>query len=115
MSFKVEVTSSVDIPKDLAKIDNAEFWKFAHTEWNKLIFPYVPFDTGTLAESVNISSDCIEYRAPYASTVYNQNRNFRTDKHELASSRWDEAAAPTQSPKLIEALQAYVDSGRLKL
>lgn len=115
MSFDIKVTSSIDIPKNLAKINNAAFWKFAHAEWNRLIFPYVPFDTGTLAESVNISADCIEYRAPYASSVYSQNRNFRKDKHPLATARWDEAAEPTQKPKLIEALQAYVDSGRLKL
>lgn len=115
MSFKIEVASSIDIPKNLEKINNSAFRKFAHTEWNRLIFPYVPFNTGTLAESVNISADCIEYRAPYALSVYKNNRNYRKDKHPLASAQWDKAAEPTEKPKLIAALQAYVDSGRLKL
>ena len=115
MSFDIEVSSNLDIPKELRKINNPAFWKFAHTEWNKLIFPYVPFNTGTLAESTDISAEAITYKTPYASAVYTQNRNFRKDLHPLASSEWDKAAAPTQKPKLIEALQKYVDSGRLKL
>ncbi len=115
MSFDIKITSSIDIPKHLAKIDDPAFWKFAHNEWNKLIFPYVPFNTGTLAESVDISAEAITYKTPYASAVYTQNRNFRKDLHPLASSKWDKAAEPTEKPKLIAALQAYVDSGRLKL
>ena len=115
MSFKIDITSEINIPKHLAKIRSPAFWKFAHNEWNKLIFPYVPFNTGTLAESTDISAEAITYKAPYASAVYTQNRNFRKDLHPLASSEWDKAAAPTQKPKLIEALQKYVESGRLKL
>lgn len=41
--------------------------------------------------------------------------SFRTDKHPLASREWDKAAEPTQKPKLIRAMQHYVDSGRLRL
>lgn len=35
--------------------------------------------------------------------------------HPKASAKWDQAAAPTQLPKLARELQAYIDSGRLKL
>jgi hypothetical protein len=41
--------------------------------------------------------------------------SFRHDLHPLASREWDQAARPTQEPKLVNAMQAYVDSGRLKL
>jgi len=41
--------------------------------------------------------------------------NFRKDLHPLASREWDQAARPTQEPKLILSMQAYVDSGKLKL
>lgn len=141
MSFDIEVSSNLDIPKELRKINNPAFWKFAATEWWRLMYPYIPFSTGTLMSTTNISTkekmteqeaidkalssnnftaegNCtgvITFRAPYASAAYHSNRNFRTDEHCLASARWDEAAAPTQKPKLIEALQKYVDSGRLKL
>lgn len=115
MNFELEVSSTIDIPKHLAKLESPEFRKFTHTEWNRLIFPFVPFNTGALAESVIITAESIEYRMPYATAVYMSNRNFRKDLHPLASSKWDKAAEPTEKPKLIEALQKYVDSGRLKL
>ena len=35
--------------------------------------------------------------------------------HAKASEKWDQAAAPTQLPKLASSLQAYIDQGRLKL
>lgn len=41
--------------------------------------------------------------------------NYSTVRHPLASARWDEAAEPTQKPKLISAMQRYIDSGRLDL
>lgn len=141
MNFELKVSSTIDIPKHLAKINDADFWKFAACEWWRLMYPYIPFNTGALMSTTNIhvkdkmtekeaiekalssnnftsEGNCtgvITFRAPYASAVYTSNRNFRQDEHKLASSRWDEAAAPTQGPKLIEALQKYVDSGRLKL
>lgn len=141
MSFDIEVSSNLDIPKELKKINSPTFWKFAATEWWRLMYPYIPFSTGALMSTTDIKPDpplteeqaiqkalssnnftaegnctgVITFRAPYASAAYNSNRNFRTDQHHLASARWDEAAAPTQKPKLIAALQAYVDSGRLKL
>lgn len=33
--------------------------------------------------------------------------------HPKASAKWDQAAKPTQLPKLVNELQNYVDSGRL--
>lgn len=38
---------------------------------------------------------------------------YKRDQHPLASKEWDKAAEPTQKPKLVKALQKYVDSGRL--
>lgn len=34
-------------------------------------------------------------------------------QHHKACAKWDQAAAPTQLPKLVKELQSYVDSGRL--
>ena len=36
-------------------------------------------------------------------------------KNPKAAAKWDQVAAATQTPKLISSLQAYIDSGRLKL
>lgn len=45
-----------------------------------------------------------------ASLKYNRDKG-----HPKASAKWDKAAEPTQKPKLISSLQAYIDAGRLKL
>ncbi|HPF55368.1 MAG TPA: minor capsid protein [Clostridiales bacterium] len=116
MGKSVTVESHIDIPRNLRKVDNDAFWTFAANEWWRLYFPYIPFDTGTLARSVRISPKTIEHFAPYANSVYNGKfRNFRKDKHPLASAFWDAAAIPSQRDKLIGSMQEYVDSGRCNL
>lgn len=93
-----------------------DFWTFAASEWHRLYEPYVPMQTGTLKDTVDIRPKEIEHTVPYARYQYNgSNFNFRRDKHPKASAFWDLAAAPTQLPKLASSLQAYIDSGRLKL
>lgn len=99
----------------MKKIEDDSFWKFAANEWWLLISPYTPMDTGTLWQSVNIHPKEIEYTQPYSHRIYEGNFNFKTDMHPLASRQWDKAAQPTQEGNLIDAMQAYIDSGRLKL
>lgn len=139
MPFNMSVTSNIDIPKHLAKVNGDEFWKFGATEWWKLITPYTPMETGTLFESTTIRPKEIEYNAPYAHYLYHgelmvdpetgssyakkdakkvyagTELQFDKSKHPLASKEWDKAAEPTQKPKLIDSMQKYVDSGRLNL
>ena len=64
---------------------------------------FVPFDTGTLAETViqggeptrNVKSTTITYAQPYARYVYygisksGKRLNYQKDKHEDATSYWD--------------------------
>lgn len=38
---------------------------------------------------------------------------FSKQFHPKASAKWDQAAKPTQMPKLVNELQRYIDSGRL--
>lgn len=40
---------------------------------------------------------------------------YNHDNHPKAGPKWDKAAAPTQAPKLAQAMQSYIDQGRLKL
>lgn len=102
--------------------------------------PYVPMNTGTLSEQVEIRPGEVEYTAPYAHYVYEgrvmgptyydpdygfwsppgekkhytgKKLNFSGGKHPLASAHWDKAAEPTQKPKLIAAMQGYIDKGGL--
>ena len=106
---------NIDIPKHLREIQDDKFWTFAAVEWHRLYSPYVPMATGMLMSQVVITPGQIEHTVPYAHHIYDGSFRFRKDLHPLASREWDQAAIPTQGSKLIQAMQGYVDSGRLKL
>lgn len=78
---------------------------------------YVPFDTGTLAETVSIETDAITYVQPYARYVYygiskNGNAlNYHTDKHELATSYWDKHMWTAEGNDIVRQVQKYVNGG----
>ena len=98
-----------------AKGDPA-FWTFAAMEWHTLYTPYVPMQTGVLTNTVSFSPGEIEHTVIYANYQYTGfTFKYSHDLHPKASAKWDQAAAPTQLPKLAKAMQAYIDQGRLKL
>ena len=122
---------------------DSAFWTYAASEWHKLYSPYVPFESGTLRDSVTIAPNTITHNAPYAhyqytGDVYGPNYPITQNgvqvgyysptnrpkhptgkrlkyKNPKAAAKWDQVAAATQTPKLISSLQAYIDSGRLRL
>lgn len=108
---------NVDVRGITSKAENDRaFWTFAASEWHRLYEPYVPMGEGVLKDTVLIRPKEIEHTVPYARYQYNGiGFNFRRDKNPKASAKWDQAAAPTQLPKLASSMQAYIDSGRLKL
>lgn len=89
---------------------------FAAQTWHRLIDPFTPMDTGTLAHddvrcSVEGNSGVIHYTAPYAKKVYEgDNIQFRKEKHPLASARWDQAAiAAGKKETLVNDVQKYIN------
>ena len=146
MGFNLKIESRIDVPGTLKKVRDKPFWTYAANEYHRLLSPYVPFETGTLDETVKIKSSELEgeidYYAPYAHYIYEgkamgptfyspdfgfwsppgekksytgASLEISKARHPLASSKWDKAAEPVQKPKLIDAMQGYIDSGRLKL
>ncbi|MBQ5851520.1 MAG: hypothetical protein IIW54_12045 [Lachnospiraceae bacterium] len=109
----ITVTTDIDIPKAIKKIDNDKFWTFAAKEWHKHYKHYVPYRTGNLYNNVTIRPKEIEHNAGYAKDVYLINRNYRRGKHEhmFATCQWDKHAVPTQGPRFIQSLQNYIDRG----
>lgn len=113
--MKIDIKVNLNKLQIVEKIDNDEFWKFAATQWHRLITPFTPMRTGILFESVIITPGVIEYTEPYAHHVYDRKTkndkkiNFRKDKHPLASAEWDKAAMPTQKDELILCCQKYAD------
>lgn len=119
VKLKFDIENNTNVKRSLKKVRDPAFWKYGANEWWKNYFPYVPMQTGALAETVRHRGydgyGETEHIVPYGHSTYESNRHFRKDKHPLASRQWDKAAEPTQKPKLIDSMQKYVDSGRLKL
>lgn len=114
--MNVSITNKIDIPRHLKKIDDPTFWKFTANEWWKLYNPYVPMDTGDLSKKVTFRPKEIEHYVDYATEMYDGTYlKFNKEKHQLATAKWDIAAIPQQQDKLIQSMQNYVNSGRLKL
>lgn len=90
----------------------------------KAMDKYVPFDTGTLAETVifegeptkNVTVDTITYETNYAKIVYygvrnGKELNYQTDKHELAGPYWDKRMWSAQKDSIVKQVQKYVNRG----
>jgi hypothetical protein len=135
--------SMLDLKGHANKVMNYKaFWTFAASEWHRLYSPYVPSgDSGNLRDQVVIRPGEIEHTVPYAhyqyqGIVYGPNypiseggrvTGYFSPPHKRptgaklkyrnpkASAKWDQAAAGTQMPNLVASLQAYIDSGRIKL
>lgn len=115
MKITIGVDVNINVQGHMDVIRSDAFWTYAASEWHRLYSPYVPMDTGTLMNTVAIRPKEIEHTQPYARRMYEGHFNFRKDKHPKASRKWDIAAAPTQAKSLERSLQAYLDSGKVKL
>lgn len=69
--------------------------------------PYVPRDTGFLAESAEIDENGIVYAAPYAEEQYHW-AGVRKSKNPLASSYWDKTAMESRYDDLLRDLEGRI-------
>ena len=82
---------------------------FAHNEFWRSYLPYVPMDTGNLAEAVEVTPKYVRHIVPYARRVYyGENMNFKTDPHPLACARWDVIAMQTKKQTLVRSVESYM-------
>lgn len=84
---------------------------------------YVPYDEGTLANSVvqggvvtsNVDVDSITYDQEYASYVYNgiskngNSLNYSHDMHPYAGDHWDERMVSAEMSEIEQEVQDYID------
>lgn len=84
---------------------------YANTRLHAYCSPYVPMDTGYLDQTVDITPDCVHYKAPYAHRIWTgEGMNFSTDKHPLATSHWERAMAVAKGQQLADDITAYIKS-----
>ena len=62
--------------------------------------PYVPYQTGRLANDITVTKDGITYNAPYSNKQY-INPNHATNIHPLASGQWDKAMLDAEGDTFV--------------
>jgi len=91
----------------------------------KAMEKYVPYDTGTLSETViingeptvNVTEDTITYAQKYASYVYKgisksgKKLHYHTDMHPGAGPRWDERMISGEGKKVVKDVQRFIERG----
>lgn len=112
----INVHDNINYSAIIARTRSQRLWLFAATEWHKLYHQYVPYATGTLANTIRIdatdSGAKITHTVPYAHYQYYGARfNFRHDLHPMGGSQWDQRAKP-KIPALVRSLEDYIRSGR---
>lgn len=69
--MNISVVSKIDFNAAMQKIESDEFWEYAAREWWRAYYDYVPHDTNTLRQRVEIKPKTITHIAPYAAVIYN--------------------------------------------
>ena len=114
---KVDFKWNQPINKIIAdRVKNNATLLFMATTWQKLYDPFVPMDTGMMAhDSVDIyvenGEGIIHHKAPYAAANYHGDRKtFNTEKHQLATAHWDEAAKSAGKKEvLLKDVDAFIN------
>lgn len=91
--------------------------KFIDSEVLRLSDPYIPKDTGTLARSGTIhtviGSGNVQYRTPYARTVYYSNTGHGRNGMAYGGLRgklWFERMKADKKKQILESARRYADS-----
>ena len=122
MSVNVKPTSVIKARLGLEP--NGRVQKYFTNECAKAMDKFVPFDEGTLAETViqegvpteNVTTDTITYQTQYAKVVYYGMRegkpiNIHTDKHKFATTYWDKHMWTAKGKDIVKSVQEYVNRG----
>lgn len=106
ISVKVDIPN---IPKLSKRIFSDDVRKYANTRLHAYCSPYVPMDTGYLDQTVDITSEYVHYKAPYAHKMWDgDGLNFSKDKHPLATSHWEQAMKVAKGEQLAADIEAYI-------
>ncbi len=107
----MKITVKINNPKGtFNRVFNEQARIYANTRIHALCSPYVPMDTGTLDQTVNITKDYVEYKTPYAKRMYYGARiNFSKDKHPLATAKWDKAMVAAKGGQLAREIEQYIN------
>lgn len=107
MSVEIKLNPPEQIVKRLGLDEGGRVQRFFTSEVARLCDPYVPFDTGTLKNTKNVTPTYIHYVSPYAAKQYFENRG-----NGLRGKYWDKRMVADKGDQLVQSVENYVRSGR---
>lgn len=101
-----------DENKTLKRIlGNNRVGTFVASTCERFMNPYVPMDTGMLAQNTLVEPFKVTYNQPYAHRQFNGNGfNFSRDMHPLATSHWDKAMQSARGNDIANEVSIYIRS-----
>ena len=107
VKIEVDVSGIQDRFVDLCQ--DEQFKLQAHRTLAKDCDPYVPFLTGTLSQTLEITPEYVQYNVPYAHYQYHGVGFHHTlDHHPLATALWDEAMLQNRRDVFQEEIRALL-------
>lgn len=103
ISIKLELNSLGQIERSLGIENNGKAQLFLANEAYRRMSKYVPFRTGKLRDTVNISPATIDYLVPYARRQYYENRGSG-----IRGKYWDKKMLSAEGRQLVDDVQNYV-------
>ena len=120
-------------PKEiLDRIFDDETMTYVHDRLHIFMSPFVPMDSGTLDQTVDIKPDCVHYKSPYARFIWNgkvfvddrgstwarrseskhpinKDLDFSKDEHApLATSHWEKAMMVSKGDEFCKDITDYL-------
>lgn len=109
MKINVKEVTIANQQKTVQRILGKGVKTYANTRLHAYCSPYVPMDTGYLDQTVDITSEYVHYKAPYAHKMWDgDGLNFSKDKHPLATSHWEQAMKVAKGEQLAADIEAYI-------
>ena len=114
MPLKMQPTSV--IKANLGLEPNGRVQRFFTHSCRVHMDKYLPFDTGTLATTVDEQPNAVIYEQPYAKIVYygvrdGKELNYQTDKHPLAGPYWDKRMWSAEGNIVVREVQEEFNHG----
>ena len=96
------------VTKILRGMKSKEMHRYALGEWYRIMFPYIPYKTGALSQTIDIQNDGIHFDVPYSKYVYfGDGWNFNKTVHPLAQAHWGRVALDLHGKQLADDIINY--------
>ena len=80
-----------------------------HSLFERYCEPYVPFLTGALSQTTEVTPEYVKYKVPYAHRQYvGEDFNHTLTYHPLASAYWDRVMLSTQGDEFLEQVKELI-------